>query len=337
MERVVIAILSVFSISLLVMILVLYVKMLRDRKVLELEMEKMNKEREQFDSVARVREFLPLEFFETLGIKRFSEIFKKGSSLKAPVLIQTVVMDFNMEGFAEFAHTMRSEEVFGFTNAILEKVIPHVYEKQGMVDKFHDGGICAFFQENYEDALVCAIAMTEEVNKFAKVDELYQSFSIALCYGDVFVGMVGNDIRMSVLTISLATGFASFLQSICHKYYANILITGSHLLRIQNVERKFHYRKVGYIYVKVTNQMEEIYDVFDGDEIEIRNTKRKTRIVFEKGVAYFVTGELAEARRCFIEVLKSNGGDAAAKEYVSLCDKYMNKKMTNKQIFLEEY
>ena len=68
--------------------------------------------------------------------------------------------------------------------------------------------------------------------------------------------------------------------------------------------------------------MERIFDIFDGDTTDIRNRKRKTRMLFEKGVRLFMAREFAEARSYFIEVLKADRDDKAAREYVFLCDKY---------------
>jgi uncharacterized protein YrzB (UPF0473 family) len=52
--------------------------------------------------------------------------------------------------------------------------------------------------------------------------------------------------------------------------------------------------------------------------------------MFEKGAEAFVQGNIEEARKCFIEVLKMDRYDSAAKEYVFLCDTYMESGETGK-------
>ena len=68
--------------------------------------------------------------------------------------------------------------------------------------------------------------------------------------------------------------------------------------------------------------MEKIYDVYDGDNEEDRRRKDMTRQMFEKGVSLFCARKFYEARNAFVEVLKQFRRDAAAREYLYLCNQY---------------
>ena len=83
--------------------------------------------------------------------------------------------------------------------------------------------------------------------------------------------------------------------------------------------------------------MRKIYDVFDGDEKDTRNRKRQTKMLFEKGVLLFSEQNYQEARQHFIEVLKTDRMDKAAKEYVYLCEWYLNESEEKKNVYIECY
>ena len=83
--------------------------------------------------------------------------------------------------------------------------------------------------------------------------------------------------------------------------------------------------------------MEKIYDVFDGDDNDMRNRKRQTRMVFESGIQLYTEQKFEEARQHFIEVLKSDRYDLAAKEYVYRCEEYTREKPANPIVYIERY
>ena len=88
------------------------------------------------------------------------------------------------------------------------------------------------------------------------------------------------------------------------------------------------------IYIKDTDRIQKVYDVFDGDEQEIRNHKRQTRMVFEKGVHLFSKQNYQEARQYFIEVLKTDHFDKAAKECIFIFVNTILRKQMRKGKFI---
>ena len=138
----------------------------------------------------------------------------------------------------------------------------------------------------------------------------------------LFRSVVGHEKRFGTLTISETTGLAEFLQELAVRYKARILITGSLKAQIPDFEKHYNSRYLGSIYLKAARTAEDLYDVYDGDEPADKNGKRKTRLLFEKGVALFQDEKFHDARQHFIEILKANRMDGAAKEYLYLCNRY---------------
>lgn len=249
--------------------------------------------------------------------------------------VPAAVLSFNLSGFSEWIRTKTAEEIFVFVNSVLSHVVPSVLHQEGEIDRFVDAGLKAFFLKDPERALCAAISVCEAMNQ-SENKEL--AFSIGLSYGAVMVGIVGDEKRFGTLTISETTGLSQFLQEKADRYGARILISGSMRNQIPEFEKHYNSRYIGRIWLKAVGVEENLYDVYDGDEPENKNAKRKTKILFEKGVELFQERKFYDARLHFIEVLKANRMDGAAKQYLYLCNQYQeNEKDKETEIYLEVY
>lgn len=264
-------------------------------------------------------QFLPTELLEMMGIQ--DTIVQPADILTEQKELSAVILNGNIAGFQEQVHDMESKEVYRLVNQSLALMIPVVFEKNGMIDRFRNAGIEALFTKRMEEGLDAAITICEEMIKLGDWKN-YQNFAVGLCYGRVSVGVVGYGKKLSVLTLSTYTGLGEFLENIAPKYYARILATGSYIEKVEGFEKNYNHRFLGLFYIRDTGSTEKIFDVFDGDEAGIRNQKRKTRMLFEKGVRLFLERQFTESRGYFIEVLKADRNDKAAREYVFLCDRY---------------
>ena len=308
---------AIFIIQLII-ILALIIYFVR----VQIRIKLLREEREELEETVSEQKKIISYMERTLPIELYQRLEKKeGEQTKfVPTFLNSVVMDMNTLNFTEQIHSMQAKEIFAFINHMLTKTVPFVYEKKGGVDSFYEAGFTAFFEDQYENAVIAAISISELIYKEAEQSELFEEFSIGLSYGSVLAGLAGTEERCAMITVSEYAGISSFLQSIARKYDSRILITGTLRGKIENFEQKFHARKIGYIYITANQSMEEIYDVFDGDPIAVRNNKKKTKIVFEKGVSYYAEQDYQKARQYFIEVFKTNRYDKAAKEYLNRCE-----------------
>ncbi|MFP3153567.1 adenylate/guanylate cyclase domain-containing protein [Lachnospiraceae bacterium ZAX-1] len=250
------------------------------------------------------------------------------------------IMSANVRDFSNHARQMQSEETYYLINQILEQCTPLVYDYGGEIGQFQDAGFEAIYLKECEKVVEAAILMCERMQKLEQERKEYKNFSIGISYGLIRVGVVGYEKRISLSTMSVYMGLAQYLRKVAVKYYSRILVTGTYIEQIADFQTKYNVRFLGYIYIHSIQAIEKIYDVFDGDPIEVRNQKRKTRIVFEKGVRLFIEKKFEEARGYFIEVLKTDRLDRAAKEYLLLCDQNWDKKKekdSETKVFVEEY
>ena len=236
--------------------------------------------------------------------------------------IETVIADVNMSGFSEYSQSMASSSVVESVNNLLSGIIPAVTQNGGTIEGFSEAGLTALFGNEYEKAVTASISICDGVRQKTGGDE---DIAVGICDGSVLLGIVGHEDIMSVLALTGDMDFASFLRSIGYKYNARIIVTSQVLGKIPDAKRRYNCRQLGYICVKSTQTLVQIFDVFDGDSASSRNSKRKTKMVFEKGVALYYGGEILQARQHFVEVLKTDSRDRAAKEYLLLCDGVLNR------------
>lgn len=245
------------------------------------------------------------------------EMLSRQKNIPAAVLYANI----NMTDFSDLVLSLEVQDIFRYINTILSRLLPVIEKNNGEADSFSDAGVTALFNRPYANALVSAISMCQEINTIKDPDFNFGGFAVGVCFGSVMIGVVGDGRDYSTLTISEYTGLSKYLQSIAGKYYSKILITGSYADLVDDFYKRFSSRFIGYIYLTKFEKFEKIYDVYNGDTIEERNKKRKTKLMFEKGVGLFIEKKYDQARLHFIEVLKADRQDLAAKEYVFLCNK----------------
>lgn len=280
-------------------------------------------------------QFLPVELLTMMGIEEGLQ--KPIEALTEQKELQAVILNVNIVGFKELIYNTEIKEVYRLINRTLSYSIPVIYGNNGMVDSFKDAGAVALFTGKMEEALDAAILICENIIKSGEWED-YQNFAVGLSYGTVMAGIVGYGRKLSVLTLSTYTGMGEFLQKTAPKYYARILAAECYVKEIAGFEKNYNYRLLGLFYIRDIGRAEKVFDIFDGDRTDIRNKKRKTKMLFEKGVSLFMEREFAQARGYFIEVLKADCSDKAAREYVYYCDRYSSmpeEKASAADVFIE--
>lgn len=281
--------------------------------------------------------FVPSEIFEILHKASVTDVV-----LGDQEEVEFAITSMETVDFSNIIRKMTSKEMFNLINAILNPCVGAVKKYHGVVEKFEDAGLTAFYTNRTENALVSSISICHkilEINKnrgFCISNDI--KASIAITYGRVMIGVVGHQDRLATVTISEQTAMAEFLRSKATKYFYNIVITATAANKISYFDSNYNSRFIGFLYITATNRMEKLYDVFDGDNQQDKALKAQTKEIFEKGVNLYCAKNFIEARQAFIEVLKIFRRDSAAREYLYLCNEYYLRKDTQEiPIYIEAY
>lgn len=263
--------------------------------------------------------FIPSQFLGYLGKETILETARGDHAEE-----DFVVMEIASADFGDVAGSITGQQTFETIVQALGRIVPVLEEKEGMVAGFSNAGALSVYKDG-GPALTAAISVIQDINReHLKVGGTVLSYTAGLCFGPVRLGIIGAGHRSEAVAMSLNCQFAGMLQRMAVKYGACILLTGEAAKHIQDLETGYHYRILGYVWFSSKEVLDVIYDVFDADDVDIRQLKQRTKALFERGVQLFVGEEYLEARNCFVHVLYENRDDLAAQRYFSLCERYLN-------------
>ena len=232
---------------------------------------------------------------------------------------EAVVMNISTVYFRDTIMINKDLGLISLINMQTEDIGNTLGNHNGKLISVTRSGITAMFGKNCDDALTCAITICQEAEREER-KSLFSGVSIGIDYGPVCTGVVGFDGFSMPLVLSETMDTATFLSVTAPKYNSRILITSNVTSRLTDFYKRYNSRRLGKIFHTATDRSEDIYDVYDGDIADTKYSKMRSRLFFENGVDLFLKGSYLEARSYFIELLKFDRNDAAAKQYVFRCD-----------------
>jgi hypothetical protein len=141
---------------------------------------------------------------------------------------------------------------------------------------------------------------------------------IGINTGSLMLGTVGGKNRMDGTVISDAVNLTSRLESLTKVYGVSLLISHHTLARLQN-PMEYRIRFIDKVKVKGKSQAVAVFEVFDGDEREMKERKLATKAVFEEGLFLYHQQAIREAAQRFEAVLNLNSRDTVAQIYLARC------------------
>ncbi|MEK3881845.1 adenylate/guanylate cyclase domain-containing protein [Paenibacillus sp. PL2-23] len=264
--------------------------------------------------------FVPQQIFKYLGKKGITEVH-----LGDQVQGNMSVMVSNIRSFNQLSKQLSPKQNFDFMNGFLKRFSPYVRTEEGLISKYLGAGFMALFPRRADDAIRAAIGIRRELISYN--DSLRASgyapveLGIALHKGPLMLGIVGEEQRMEGNVISDDVNVTAALERLSETVGASILVTKSFFDQLRTPERIRH-RYLGRIGFGDKEQSLELIDVYEGDTDKERQLKDRTKAMFERGIQLCQEGRFFDARETFIEVIKINRFDKAAKLYFYLCDEY---------------
>ncbi|XID90217.1 HAMP domain-containing protein [Paenibacillaceae bacterium WGS1546] len=267
--------------------------------------------------------FVPQQFFRALGKKGILDI-----RLGDQVQQNMTVLVANLRDFRQLSRALSPKDNFNFMNSFLKRFGPLVRREDGLISKYSGAGFMSLFPGHPEAAIRAAVAIRQELiaynehrdaSGFAQVD-----IGIAIHKGPLMMGIIGEEMRWEGNVISDDVQRTALIEQITSSLGASILATSDYFGQLRDPERYGH-RMLGRIRPEGMEEPIELIDVFEGDPEPLRKAKERTKALFERGLSLCQEGRFLDARETFVEVLKANRHDKAAKLYFYLCDEYYQK------------
>ncbi len=264
--------------------------------------------------------FVPQEFFKLLGKGDITKV-KLGDQVER---IMTILFS-DIRNFTSLSETMSPQKNFDFINSYLSQMEPVISNHGGIIDKYIGDAIMVLFPNSADDALKCSIAMLislDSINGRMK-KEGYDSIKIGigLNTGVLMLGTIGGNHRMEGTVISDAVNLASRIEGMTKLYGASLLISEYTYYHLNNV-KEYHIRFIDRVLVKGKTQPQSVYEVFNADEVSIREAKSKTIKIFEEALANYHLKRVDKAQNLLQKCLDANPKDAPAQFYMDRCKRF---------------
>ncbi len=278
--------------------------------------------------------FVPERMLQLLGKESIANI-ETGDTVKKDMS----VMSLNIRSFYSISASLSAEQNYAYINSILERFGPVFHENRGIVEKYLGADITAIFPDRAEDAVkssVRIISIMEDFNS-EQTDRKGQKLDIGigLYKGNVMLGTIGEEKRMECTMILDNGNIPQQLCRLSKKLGVSILASESIVQSLQNSTDYLH-RYMGKIKFEGMTEAIRVYDIFQGNSKQVRNLRADTKKMFEEGISLYEDGKFLEARACFIDVLRQDREDGAAKIYFYLSDEsYQNGDVSQAESFFD--
>ena len=286
-----------------------------ERKKAEAERRKFTSELFQLNHA--FSRFVPRQFLQFLDKQSIVEV-KLGDHVQK----EMSVLFADIRDFTSLSESMTPEENFKFINAYLSRMEPAIVQNKGFIDKYIGDAIMALFSGSADDALLAGIAMLQQLAEYNqhRANSGYAPIKIGIGIntGSLMLGTVGGKNRMDGTAISDAVNLAARLENLTKMYEVPLLITHHSLARLHN-PTGYNIRFIDKVKVKGKSKAVAVFEVFDGDEPQVKQIKLATKTIFEEGLFLYHRQETRQAAQRFEEVLSLNPKDTVAQIYQSRC------------------
>jgi adenylate cyclase len=207
---------------------------------------------------------------------------KAGGRLSAKLTATVLFSD--IRGFTSISEKLPPEQVVGFLNDYLQRMVDIVFDEGGIVDKFIGDSVMAVFgapvpkPDDAVRAVRAALRMIEEVGRFneqqRKKGGVEIDVGVGLHTGPLIAGNIGSDRKMEYTVIGDTVNVANRVESLNQKMATNVLITQQ---CYEATGKVFAVRELPRMQVKGKEQPLQVYEVLR-DEIESTTTDILTPI-----------------------------------------------------------
>ena len=139
--------------------------------------------------------------------------------------------------------------------------------------------------------------------------------AVGIHIGGLMVGIVGEEERMQGTVISDAVNIASRLQGLTRKYGCPILVSEQTLQGVQFPD-SFHARLVDKVRMRGKTALTTVYEIFDGDDPALFESKLSTLAQYEEGLNLFHARDFSGAHKRLSEVVQKSPSDSLAVMYL---------------------
>ncbi len=234
----------------------------------------------------------------------------------------------DIRGFTTWSEKAAPEELVGQLNEYFERMVNHIEEQEGNVQKFIGDAILAAWGDTHSNgfaddaarAVRTALTMRKslrELNEGWKGlgDRIVLGIGMGINHGDVIVGEVGHPERREYTVLGDGVNFAARMESATKQFHTDCLVGES----VEALTRElFVYRHADFVRVKGKTKPVNIYI-----PLSDRSTPAPGWLAdYHRARALYVARDFTAAAALFREVKTRIGEDFLCDQYADRCDLY---------------
>jgi class 3 adenylate cyclase/truncated hemoglobin YjbI len=229
------------------------------------------------------------------------------------------VLFSDLRNFTRLTESLSSLDAFSLVNQYFGCMSPLIRNCNGYVDKYIGDGLLALFHRP-EDALVAATQMQQALEELNALRQppTQLVMGIAIHYGILRLGTVGEHDRMENTVIADTVNTTSRLEGLTKETGSRILLTKQVLDAAQTLPYE-ELRLVSIFQPRGKVQTVEVYELYAGDQPEMRQQKNQERANLAEAVQLFFEGNFAEAEQKLTTYLERFPADTPALLLLTQC------------------
>ena len=261
--------------------------------------------------------FVPQEFLNLLEKESIVSV-----ELGDHVQMSVSVLFSDIRSFTTISEGMTPKENFDFLNRYLASMNPQIKEYKGFIDKYIGDAIMALYPSNADDSVRSAIGMLRALQALnaerIKEGTFPIKIGIGINTGMLMLGTIGGTKRMEGTVISDAVNLASRVEGMTKMYGAELLISENTLAGLESISA-YNIREVDRVAVKGKTEPVTVYEVFDGNSDEERESKLITLDRVKSAMEAYGKQKFKEAGKIFKDCQKQAPNDKFIQLYIERC------------------
>jgi len=261
--------------------------------------------------------FVPGQFLQLLNKETIIDV-----ALGDQVEKKMSVLFSDIRDFTALSEGMTPEENFRFINSYLSRMEPIILKNKGFIDKYIGDAIMALFSGGADDAVKAGIAMLHQLTEYnrhrANCNYRAIQLGMGINTGTLMLGTVGGYNRMDTTVISDAVNLAARLEGLTKNYGVSLLISHHTFQQLKN-PYDYAIRMIDHVQVKGKCELVTVYEIFDADLPEVRESKLANQDRFALALSLYNQQAYAESLRLFEACLRHNPADQVAQIYQQRC------------------
>lgn len=232
----------------------------------------------------------------------------------------------DIESFTPISENMEPQKVMQYLSEYFQTITKVIISTSGTVDKYIGDGAMAFWGAPIDDAehalhacqaaVRIQAAFIELNNKWQSEGNPQTATRIGINTGQVIIGNVGSDDRLSYTALGDDVNLASRLESL-NKTYKTYTLVSENTYRL--VKDRFKFRLIDKVAVKGKKQGVCVYELL-GEKTNIPGLQlEQYNESFQKAFTLYESGEWEKALQLFSEMAAKNPQDYILEMFVGRC------------------